>query len=80
MRVAGFVEVLDGGFVDQHAVASHPHLHGALVVPLDKALQMFPVFQHNRHLGLLLHLLLEVEGFGVRAFECVVRIGDRRVG
>jgi len=79
MRVAGLVEVLDRGLVNQDAGAAGAELHGASVVPLNDAVQLFSVLEDDGHLGLLLHLLLEVEGFGVGAFRGSVGIGDHGV-
>jgi len=57
---SGFEQILDGGFVEQHARFS-AHLDGIAVVPLDDSLDAHAVFQDEYHLCLKLDLLLQVE-------------------
>src|SRR5664280_1266377 len=64
---AFLVHVLDAGFVDQQiGRAGAVHFKAVLVVPLDDAVDLFAVLQHQDHRRLGLHLLLIVEIFGVR--------------
>jgi hypothetical protein len=80
VRFAGLVQVLDACLVDQHTIAPGAQLYDALVIPLDDAVDLLAVFEHHRHLGLLLHLFLEIECLGMRAFGCSVDVGNHRVG
>src|SRR5437660_1116582 len=61
---AQLVHVLDGGLVDQGAVAA-ADLEGITVVPLDMSFDEFSVFEHDDHRRLGLNLLLEVEQLGL---------------
>lgn len=40
-------------------------LQALAIIPLDNALQLFPVCQNDDHVGLALHLLGVVELFGI---------------
>ncbi len=67
LSVLAFLEhVLDGGLVDhQVGSAGAIQLDAVLVVPLDVAVDLFTIAQHDDHGSLRLHLLLVVEIFGV---------------
>lgn len=68
MLIAGLIEILDRCFVNECADIAMTHLDGVDVVPLDGPLNPVSTFQHEDQLSLRLHLLLQVEGFGVGAF------------
>jgi hypothetical protein len=77
---AGLVEIFDAGLIDHHAGASRTQLYDALVVPLDDAVKLLSVFKDDGHLGLLLHLLLKIEGLGVRTLGRSMAVGNQGVG
>ena len=66
---AALEQVLDRRLVDQHTLASGAQLDHAAIKPLHGAVDLFAVFKHHGHLGLLLHLLLKVEGFRMRTLR-----------
>lgn len=47
------------------------YLDAVAVVPIDPAVDLFAVFQHDDHRRTDLHLLLEIEGFSVCLFLAV---------
>ena len=60
------VHVLNAGLIDQQIrLTIAVHLQAILVVPLDDAVNLFIVLQHQDHRRLGLHLLLVVEILGV---------------
>src|SRR5579871_244200 len=63
-----FKHVLDGRFIDHHIrfAAIAVHLDAVPVIPLNDAVNLFPVSQHDHHLRARLHLLLIVEILRVR--------------
>ena len=61
-------------------MAAGAEFNGAPIVPLQGALEFFAVFEHDGHVGALLDLLLEIEGFGVGAGGDAVGIGEQGVG
>src|SRR5271157_3034851 len=67
---AGFaflVHVLDAGLVNEQVRCSGAvHLQAVLVVPLDDAVDLLAIVQHQDHGRAGLHLLLVVEILGVR--------------
>lgn len=56
-ELARFIEILDRGFVDEHARFA-AYFDRMTVIPLDHALDAPTVFQDEDHLRLLLYLLL----------------------
>src|SRR5580704_11839414 len=65
-----FVHVLNRWLVDDDVgLRSAVHLQAVLVVPLDHAVDLFAVAEHDHHGCLALHLLLIVKIFGVRSFR-----------
>ena len=75
MLIAGLIEILDRCLVNQGANVAVAHLDGVGVVPLDRALDAVSAFQHEDHVGLGVHLLLQIEGFGMRAFGASIAAG-----
>ena len=69
---SGFVEVFDGGFVDQHSGFS-AYLDGIAIVPLDYPVNARAVLEDEDHLGLQLDLLLQVEKLGLAVGSVVFR-------
>src|SRR5579864_6266731 len=60
--LALFVHIFDRGFVDhQIGGAGAVHLDASAVVPLDHAMDLLTVGEHNDHGGLRLHLLLIIK-------------------
>jgi hypothetical protein len=67
--IAGLVEIFDGRFVNEGADAAMPNLDGVGVVPLNGTLDAIFTFQHEDHVSLSMHLLLQIKGFRMRAFR-----------
>ena len=72
MLIAGLVKIFDGRFVDEGADAAVSYFDGVRVVPLDSTLDAVPIFQDEDHVGLGVHLFLQVKRFGVRALGASV--------
>src|ERR1700761_6042172 len=73
MLIGSFVKIFDRRFIDQGADAAVSHLYRVGVVPLDGALDLVAVLQHEDHEGLGVHLLLQIESFRMRAFSPSIR-------
>ena len=79
-----FIQIFDASLVDKRAQCAVPHFDRIAVIPLDRALDLLPIFQHENHHGSAVNLLLKVERLGVRAFPaycCGIRpcvAGERR--
>src|SRR6185437_5871939 len=85
LLVFGLVHVLDDRLVDEQiGFALTMHLEAVAVVPLDDAANLLAIPQYQDHVGLGLHLLQEIETFGVGLVGRVrllgQALGDRRVG
>lgn len=76
MLVGRLMEILDGCFVDEGADTAVSHFDGVDVVPLDDPLDVVSALQHENHMGLGVHLLLQIKSFGVGAFRApICRLG-----
>src|SRR5271166_4710600 len=63
---AFLVQILNAGLVDQQVGRARTvHLQAVLVVPLDGAVDLLAVLQHQHHGGVGLHLFLVIEILGV---------------
>ena len=69
MQLARLEEVLDAGFVNENALASHTQLDDAAVVPLEEAVHLLAILQDHRQVRLLLNLLLKIKRLSVRALH-----------
>ena len=79
--LAGFEDVADAVFVDQHVgLAAATDLEAVSVVPLDRSVHFLAVLEDNDHGRARLHLLLEVEGFRMRLLCSVAALGHALLG
>ncbi len=69
MLIAGLIEILDRCLVNEGADVAMAHLDGVDVIPLNRPFDPVSTFQHEDQVGLGLHLLLQIESFGMRAFR-----------
>src|SRR5215469_15626543 len=65
-HLAVFVHILDTGFIEQQIrLTGAVYFEAALVVPLDRAVERFPVTQNKNHRRLGLHLFYVIKIIGV---------------
>src|ERR1700760_663317 len=71
-----FIEIFYARLIDQRPQSTVPHFDRIAVVPLDRALDLLPVFQYKNHHSPAMNLLLKVERLCVRtlpAGSCGIR-------
>ena len=62
-----FIQIFNARLIDERAQCAVPHFDRIAVIPLDRALDLLPTFQHKNHHGSAVNLLLKVKRLCVRA-------------